>query len=65
VCSCRRWLPTINTEKCYGVAKAGRTTAPVRRSVYQANPKPDGSGKEFVKLPKGTDYLVGGSSAPK
>ena len=39
-----------NSEKCYGVAKAGKN---------------DASRKEFIKLPKGTcERVVGGSLTP-
>jgi len=54
-----------NSEKCYGVAKAGKNDcagaahACAGQSTKSANPK------EWVKLPKGTcERLVGGSLTP-
>ena len=55
------------TEKCYGVAKAGKNDCAGAAHACSGQSKgTDGSGKEWVKLPKGTcDRLVGGSLTPK
>ena len=55
------------TEKCYGVAKAGKNDCAGAAHACAGQSKgADGSAKEFVKLPKGTcDRLVGGSLTPK
>jgi len=54
-----------NTEKCYGVAKAGKNDCAGGAHACAAQSTKDGSGKEFVKLPKGTcERLVGGSTTP-
>ena len=50
------------TEKCYGVAKAAKNDCAGSGHACAGQAKTDGSGKEFVKLPKGTcERLVGGS----
>jgi len=56
-----------NTEKCYGVSKAGKNDCAGAAHACAGQSKgADGSGKEFVKLPKGTcDRLVGGSLTAK
>ena len=54
------------TEKCYGVAKAGKNDCAGPAHSCQALAKKDGDGKEWVKLPKGTcERLVGGSLTAK
>jgi uncharacterized membrane protein len=54
-----------NTEKCYGVAKAGKNDCAGGAHACTGQSSKDGSGKEFVKLPKGTcARLVGGSTTP-
>lgn len=54
-------------EKCYGVAKAGQNDcAGAGHSCAGQSKGPDGSGKEWINVPKGTcDRLVGGSLTPK
>ena len=54
-------------EKCYGVAKAGQNDcAGAGHSCAGLSKGPDGSGKEWIQVPKGTcDRLVGGSLTPK
>jgi uncharacterized membrane protein len=50
------------TEKCYGVAKAGKNDCAGVAHSCQGQSKKDGDAKEWVKLPKGTcERLVGGS----
>lgn len=54
-----------NTEKCYGVSKAGKNDCAGAAHACAGQSSKDGSGKEFVKLPKGTcARLVGGSTTP-
>jgi len=52
-------------EKCYGVAKAGKNDCAGGAHACAGQSSKDGSGKEFVKVPKGTcARLVGGSTTP-
>jgi uncharacterized membrane protein len=54
------------TEKCYGVAKAGKNDCAGAGHACAGQAKSDASAKEFVKLPKGTcERLVGGSTTAK
>jgi uncharacterized membrane protein len=54
------------TEKCYGVAKAGKNDCAGAAHSCQGQGKKDGDAKEWVKLPKGTcDRIVGGSLSAK
>ncbi len=54
-----------NSEKCYGVAKAGKNDCAGGAHACAGQSSKDSSGKEFVKLPKGTcERLVGGSTTP-
>lgn len=51
-----------NSEKCYGVAKAGKNDCAGAAHACAAQSSKSGSPKEFIKLPKGTcERLVGGS----
>ncbi len=51
-----------NSEKCYGVAKAGKNDCAGGAHACAGQSTKDGSPKEFLKLPKGTcARLVGGS----
>jgi uncharacterized membrane protein len=56
-----------NTEKCYGVAKAGKNDCAGKGHACAGQSKgKDGDSTEWIKLPKGTcDKLVNGSTAPK
>ena len=55
-----------DTEKCYGVAKAGKNDCAGAAHACAGQSKSDGAGNEWIKLPKGTcERLVGGSLAPK
>ena len=50
------------TEKCYGVAKAGKNDCAGAAHSCQGQSKKDADMKEWVKLPKGTcERLVGGT----
>ncbi len=54
-----------NTEKCYGVAKAGKNDCAGGAHACAGQSTKDSSGKEFLTLPKGTcARLVGGSTTP-
>lgn len=53
-----------STEKCYGVAKAGKNDCAGAKHACAGQGTKAGDGNEWVKLPKGTcDRLVGGSLA--
>jgi uncharacterized membrane protein len=52
------------TEKCYGVAKAGKNDCGTGAHSCAGQAKADGDKKEWLKVPKGTcEKLVGGSLA--
>ncbi len=54
------------TEKCYGVAKAGKNDCAGAAHACAGQSKADASAGEWVKLPKGTcERLVGGSLTAK
>ena len=54
------------TEKCYGVAKAGKNDCAGAAHACAGQSKRDSAGTEWVKLPKGTcERLVGGSLSVK
>lgn len=54
------------TEKCYGVAKAGKNDCGANGHSCAGQAVKDGDGKEWIKVPKGTcEKIVGGSLAPK
>ncbi|HVO48774.1 MAG TPA: DUF2282 domain-containing protein [Steroidobacteraceae bacterium] len=54
-----------SSEKCYGVAKAGKNDCAGAAHACAGQSSKDGSPKEFVSLPKGTCVrLVGGSLTP-
>jgi uncharacterized membrane protein len=54
-----------NTEKCYGVAKAGKNDCAGAKHACAGQAAKDQDANEWVKLPKGTcDRLVGGSLTP-
>jgi uncharacterized membrane protein len=54
-----------NSEKCYGVAKAGKNDCAGGAHACAGQGTKDKSVKEFIKLPKGTcERIVGGSLTP-
>jgi uncharacterized membrane protein len=54
-----------NTEKCYGIAKAGKNDCAGAAHACSGQSKTNASAKEFVKLPKGTcERLVRGKLTP-
>jgi uncharacterized membrane protein len=55
-----------NTEKCYGIAKAGKNDCAAGAHACSGQSKQDGGAKEWLTVPKGTcERIVGGSLAPK
>jgi uncharacterized membrane protein len=57
---------TAASEKCFGVAKAGKNDCATSAHSCQTLSKKDADGKEWVKLPKGTcERLAGGSLTAK
>jgi uncharacterized membrane protein len=57
---------STETEKCYGVAKAGKNDCAGGAHSCSGQSKTDGATTEWVKLPKGTcERLVGGSLTAK
>ena len=54
------------TEKCYGVAKAGKNDCAGVGHSCQGQGKKDADGREWIKLPKGTcERIVGGTLTAK
>ncbi len=54
------------TEKCFGVAKAGKNDCASNGHSCAAQVKKDADAKEWIKLPKGTcEKLAGGSLTAK
>jgi uncharacterized membrane protein len=54
------------TEKCYGVAKAGKNDCAAGAHACSGMSKQDGDPKEWITVPKGTcEKLVNGSLTPK
>ena len=54
-----------NSEKCYGVAKAGKNDCAGGAHACAGQSSKDKSPREFIELPKGTcERLVGGSLTP-
>jgi uncharacterized membrane protein len=54
------------TEKCYGVAKAGKNDCGTAKHSCAGQAKTDAAGDEWLTVPKGTcEKLVGGSLKPK
>ena len=55
-----------DTEKCYGIAKAGKNDCAGAAHSCSGQGKKDGAASEWVKLPKGTcARLVGGTLTAK
>lgn len=53
------------TEKCYGVARAGKNDCASGTHACAGHSSKDGDAKEWVKLPKGTcERIVGGTLNP-
>jgi uncharacterized membrane protein len=55
-----------DTEKCYGVAKAGKNDCAGAAHACAGQSRNDANAKEWVSLPKGTcERIVGGSLTAK
>ena len=55
-----------NTEKCYGVAKAGKNDCAANGHACQGQSKAEGNAKEWIYVPAGTcARIVGGRVAAK
>jgi uncharacterized membrane protein len=51
------------TEKCYGIAKAGKNDCAANGHACAGQSKTNGDKKEWIKVPAGTcDRIVGGST---
>ena len=54
------------TEKCYGIAKAGKNDCAANSHGCMGQAAKDGDAKEWIKVPKGTcEKIVGGSLTAK
>jgi len=54
------------TEKCYGIAKAGKNDCAANGHSCAGQAAKDANGKEWIKVPKGTcERIVGASTSPK
>jgi uncharacterized membrane protein len=54
-----------NSEKCYGVAKAGKNDCAGAAHACAGQSSKDKSPREFIELPKGAcERIVGGSLTP-
>jgi uncharacterized membrane protein len=52
----------MSTEKCYGIAKAGKNDCAGAAHSCQGQGKKDADAREWVKVPKGTcERIVGGT----
>ena len=54
-----------STEKCYGVAKAGKNDCAAKGHSCAGQAKTDNDGKDWMHVPKGTCEKMGGSTSPK
>lgn len=50
------------TEKCFGVAKAGKNDCAANGHSCAGQSKTEAGGKEWIKLPKGTCERIAGAS---
>lgn len=58
--------PGYPSEKCYGVAKAGKNDCGSKSHSCAGQASKDGDAQDWVYLPKGTcDKIVGGSTTPR
>ena len=61
-------LPAVaaDSEKCYGIVKAGKNDCQTNTSACQGTSTSDNQGDAWVYVPKGLcDKIVGGSTTPK
>ena len=55
-----------NTEKCYGIAKAGKNDCAANGHACATQSKTNSDAKEWIKLPTGTcERIAGGSTKSK
>ncbi len=55
----------VESEKCYGVAKAGKNDCQTARSACAGTSKKDGDKTAFILLPKGScEKIVGAALKP-
>jgi len=58
--------PAFKSEKCYGVAKAGKNDCQTSNSTCAGTSRRDNQGDAWIYLPAGTcERIVGGSLEPK
>jgi uncharacterized membrane protein len=58
--------PGFKSEKCYGVAKAGKNDCQTSNTSCAGTSRKDGQGDAWLYVPAGTcERLVGGSIEPK
>jgi uncharacterized membrane protein len=58
--------PKFETEKCYGVAKAGKNDCQTANSSCAGTSKRDSQGDAWIYVPTGScAKIVGGSTEPK
>jgi uncharacterized membrane protein len=58
--------PKFESEKCYGVAKAGKNDCQTANTSCAGTSKKDNQGDAWIYMPKGScDRIVGGSLQPK
>ena len=58
--------PKFESEKCYGIAKAGKNDCETKVSSCAGTSKRDNQKDAWIYMPKGScDRIVGGSTQPK
>ena len=58
--------PTFQSEKCFGIAKAGKNDCQTANSSCAGTSKRDQQGDAWIYMPTGAcDKVVGGSKEPK
>ena len=59
-------VPQFKSEKCYGIAKAGKNDCQTANSSCAGTSKRDQQGDAWIYMPAGAcDKVVGGSKEPK
>ena len=59
-------MPKFESEKCYGVAKAGKNDCETRNSSCAGTSRRNNQSDAWIYVPKGTcDKVVGGSVQPR
>jgi uncharacterized membrane protein len=59
-------VPKFESEKCYGVAKAGKNDCQTANTSCAGTSKKDNQGDAWIYMPKGScDKIVGGSLQAK